>query len=192
MTMEEIPPELIINWDQTGMEIVPSSSWTMNQCGAKRVDMVGLDDKCQITVVLCSTLTGELLPVQLIYAGTTSGCHPKFNFPPGWHITYSKKHWSNEETMIQYVENIILPYVKRVRQDLGNEETPAVVIMDNFKGQITEKITSLLQDNYIRTCLLPANTTDLLQPMDLTVNKPARLFKEEIPGVVLRGGDGAS
>ena len=27
--MEEIPPELILNWDQTGIKIVPSSTWTM-------------------------------------------------------------------------------------------------------------------------------------------------------------------
>ena len=30
VTMEEIPAELIINWDQTGIKIVPSSTWTMD------------------------------------------------------------------------------------------------------------------------------------------------------------------
>ena len=89
--MEEIPPELVMNWDQTGMKIVPSSSWTMNQSGAKRVDMIGVGDKRQITAVFCGTLVGDFLPLQLIYAGTTSRCHPKFNFPSGWHITHSKK-----------------------------------------------------------------------------------------------------
>ena len=29
--MESIPPALIINWDQTAMKIVPSSSWTMKK-----------------------------------------------------------------------------------------------------------------------------------------------------------------
>ena len=28
--MEEIPAELILNWDQTGIKIVPSSAWTMD------------------------------------------------------------------------------------------------------------------------------------------------------------------
>ena len=27
--MKEIPPELIFNWDRTGISIVPGSSWTM-------------------------------------------------------------------------------------------------------------------------------------------------------------------
>ena len=33
--MEEIPPELILNWDQTGIKIVPSSTWTLDQQGVK-------------------------------------------------------------------------------------------------------------------------------------------------------------
>ena len=27
--MEEIPPEMVFNWDQTGIHLVPTSSWTM-------------------------------------------------------------------------------------------------------------------------------------------------------------------
>ena len=49
VAVEEIPPELILNWDQTGLNIVPSSSWTMDQRGAKRVELTGLNDKWQIT-----------------------------------------------------------------------------------------------------------------------------------------------
>ena len=29
--MEEIPPELILNWDQTGIKLVPSTNWTMEE-----------------------------------------------------------------------------------------------------------------------------------------------------------------
>ena len=171
--MEEIPPHLILNWDQTGIKIVPSSSWTMDKCGAKRVELTGVDDKRQITAVFCGSLVGDFLPVQLIYTGKTPRCHPKFKFPSGWNITHSPKHWSNEETMIEYVETIIVPYVERMRD---GEEIPALVIMDNFKGQITQKVNSLLEENNIHICLLPPNTTDRLQPMDLSVNKPAKEF----------------
>ena len=54
--------------------------------------------------------------------------------------------------------------------------TPGVVIMDNFKGQVTEKVTTLLEKCNLHVCLLPANTTDLLQLMDISVNKPAKSF----------------
>ena len=175
VTMEEIPPDLILNWDQTGIKIVPCSTWTMERQGAKRVQMVGVNDKRQITAIFCGTLLGDFLPVQLIYKGKTPRCHPHFEFPSGWHITHSPKHWSTEQTMLQYVEHIILPYVEKVRETLGDNK-PALAIMDNFKGQITESVSGLLDMHNIHVCLLPPNTTDLLQPMDIAVNKPAKEY----------------
>jgi hypothetical protein len=47
--MYKIPPELVINWDQTGINIVPVSQWTMEVEGAERVEITGIDDKRQIT-----------------------------------------------------------------------------------------------------------------------------------------------
>jgi len=90
--MEDVPPELILNWDQTGIKLVPSTSWTMNEQGARRVELVGLNDKHQITAVFCGSLVGGFLPVQLIYKGKTNRCHPKFNFPLEWDITHAPKH----------------------------------------------------------------------------------------------------
>ena len=77
--------------------------------------------------------------------------------------------------MLQYVEHIILPYVEKVRETLGDNK-PALAIMDNFKGQITESVSGLLDMHNIHVCLLPPNTTDLLQPMDIAVNKPAKEY----------------
>lgn len=77
--------------------------------------------------------------------------------------------------MLQYVEHIIVPYIEKVREDIGAGKT-ALVVMDNFKGQVTQSVTNLLEDHNIHICLLPANTTDLLQPMDISVNKPAKDF----------------
>ena len=42
--MEEIPAELILNWDQTGINLVPVSICTLAQSGAKRVKAKGVND----------------------------------------------------------------------------------------------------------------------------------------------------
>ena len=174
--MEEIPPGLILNWDQTGIRLVPAASTTMEQRGVKRVEVVGQNDKRLITAVFCGSLQGDFLPLQLIYKGKTSRCHPHYEFPSGWHITQSPNHWSTETTMVQYIEHIIEPYVRSVWEIMYTATTPGVIIIDNFKGQVTEKITTLLEKCNLHVCLLPANTTDLLQPMDISVNKPAKSF----------------
>ena len=176
--MEEIPSDLVINWDQIGMHLVPSGSWTMEKRGTKRVEISALDDKRQITAVFGCSLSGNFLPVQLIYAGTTSKCLPKnVKFPNDWHVTYSANHWSNKDTMIDYIKNIIIPYIRHKRKELGlSSEHSAVVLFDVFKGQCVESIFKLLDDNNILYVLVPANCTDKLQPLDLIVNKPAKDF----------------
>ena len=45
------PPELVMNWDQIGIKLVPLPSWTMEKWGSKRVEVAVVGDKCQITVV---------------------------------------------------------------------------------------------------------------------------------------------
>ena len=59
MEMEEIPAELILNWDQTGIKIVPSSTWTMDAEGSKRVEVAGVNDKRLITAMF----VGHLLEI---------------------------------------------------------------------------------------------------------------------------------
>ena len=176
--MDEVPLELILNWDQTGIKIVPIDTWTMDVRGSKRVELIGLKDKRQITAVFCGTLVGDFLPVQLVYKGKTNQCHPRFTFPIDWEITHSPKHWSTETTMISYINNIIGPYVECTRQVFGHD-SPAIIIMDNFKGQITPAVFQHLEAYNIHHCLLPPNTTDRLQPMNLTVNKPIKCFLKQ-------------
>ena len=78
--------------------------------------------------------------------------------------------------MLQYVDLIVLPYVRSVRHIKRDESLPAVVIMDNFKGQVTKDVLTLLDSNNIYVALMPPNTTDKLQPLDVSVNKPAKSF----------------
>jgi len=50
------------------------------------------------------------------------------------------------------------------------------MIIDNFKGQVTDELNSLLDANDIDACLVPPNCTDRLQSMVILVNKPAKTF----------------
>ena len=114
--MDEIPGELIINWDQTGVNYIPVSSWTMQSEGAKKVEIIAKDDKRQITIVFAGSLKGDVLPLQVIYQGKTPRCLPSVKLPSNWHITFSENHWSNEDTMHDYVMKIILPYVSSKKE----------------------------------------------------------------------------
>ena len=62
----KIPPQFVINWDQAGVKIVPSSNWTLEQEGTARIEIAGLNDKRQVTATLADSLSGELLPLQIL------------------------------------------------------------------------------------------------------------------------------
>ena len=175
--MESIPDSLIINWDQTGINYVPVSEWSMAKEGSKRVEVTGFKDKRQITAVFAGAMSGDFLPVQLVYQGKTSRCLPTVDFPCDWHLTFSANHWCNESTMVDYVNMIILPYVNNKRKELSLDQTyPALVIFDEFNGQTTDTIFDLLATNNIYYVIVPPNCTDKLQPLDVSVNKPAKDF----------------
>ena len=106
MEMEEIPHDLIINWDQNGINYVPVSQWTMAKEGSKRVEIVGVNDNRQITAVFAGSLAGDFLPVQLVYQGKTKKCLPCVEFPANRHITATPNHWCNEVTTLDYVQKI--------------------------------------------------------------------------------------
>ena len=77
VTMDEIPSDLIFNWDQTGLNLVPASSWTMYQSGSKlKVSMTS----ARLLEFFCATLTGEFLPVQLVYGGKLINAIQIINF----------------------------------------------------------------------------------------------------------------
>ncbi len=120
----DIPEQLIVNFDQTQVKIVPASDWTLNEAGAKQINMTALDDKRAITALLGVNAEAELIPPQLIYEGTSDGCHPKgVNFPKDWNITHSKSHWSVEETMDEYVDKVLVPYFDKVKEELDLPES---------------------------------------------------------------------
>ena len=76
-----------------------------------------------------------------------------------------------------YFEKIILPYVNTKREELKLcHDQPALLIFDDFKAQTTSSILKLLDSYNLNVVLLPANCTDRLQPLDLSVNKAAKDF----------------
>ena len=108
----------------------------MHESGEKVVPITNSDDKCQITAVLAVTMSGEYLSPQLIYKGKTERCHPAGEVPEGWDIWHSHNHWSNEETMLRYIEMVIAPFVDDKRATLQLDKThPALLFSTVFVGR---------------------------------------------------------
>ena len=70
-----------------------------------------------------------------------------------------------------------IPQKKRKRSELKlQDDQPALVIYNEFKGQLTDAVHSLLDSDHIYVVKVTPNCTGNLQPMDLAENKSAKDF----------------
>ena len=173
----KIHNDMILNFDQTPLGFTAPNKATFTERGAKTVPIANADDKRQITGTFCANISGEFLPIQLIYGGITDRCHPRVKFPESFHVTHSVNHWSNESIVVEYFRNIIFPFLEKKRQELKlKDDAKALLIFDVFKGQTTNAVTKLLQENHCVIIRVPNNHTNLFQPLDISVNKSAKCF----------------
>ncbi len=150
----------------------------MAERGAKQVTVTGINDKRQITLLLSVTMAGKLLPPQVIYAGLTDRCLPRgVDFPADWMTTYTANHWSNGESMLEYVDSVLVPYVKKQRKERRKPKQKALLVLDVFAAHRTKPFLDKLKANNILVVFVPACCTDKLQPLDLTLNKE---YKDEL------------
>lgn len=99
----------------------PSCSNMWNKTGedkwSKHVVVTGIEDKKQVTVVVSSSLSDNILPIQVISTWTTSMNLSSMNLgqkmceKTGWHITYTSNYWSNLDSCKTFVEKILQPYI---------------------------------------------------------------------------------
>ena len=124
-TKHQIPENLVMNLDQTGCNLVPGGQWTMDEQGVNQVTICGMEDSCQITVLLTVTMAGQLLAPQVIYTGTTTRSLPQgLEFPASWDVTSTANHWSYKDSMLQYIDTVLLPYVKNRMQSRDKRMKP--------------------------------------------------------------------
>ena len=165
-----IPNSMILNFDQTPCKYVSVPTTTLAERNSKQVAIKGIDDKRAITATFTITLDGNFLGMQLIYGGKTNQSLPQYQFPKEFSISVNLKQYSNENESLKLIDEIILPYLMRERERLNRPTQKALVILDVFRGQMTDKVLDHFKENSIATVFVPANITDQLQPLDLTVN----------------------
>ena len=76
--------------------------------------------------------------MQLIYGGKTLKSLPNFEFPDSFSLSVNPKHFSNT----QVVTEIVAPYFENQRKELQKPDQAVLLILDVFRGQVTEDVTS--------------------------------------------------
>ena len=152
---------------------------TLAAKGEKHISRAGVTDKRTITVTLCETLDGHILPFQLIYTGKTERSLPNVKLPRGFCLAYNPKHWSNENETLRLIEDVLVPYIAKIKEEKSLPESQkSLLLWDAFKAQSTQKVKDALATHNIELVMVPKNMTHLLQPLDLTTNASFKKFEK--------------
>ena len=114
-----IPDELILNADETLSEYEPTTNVAMAEQRTAHIPVRGGDDKRAITVTVIQSLSGKILPFQIIYTGKTERCLPKNstrkeNFP----FSYNEEFWSNAVETLSLIDKITASYIENIKKEL--------------------------------------------------------------------------
>jgi hypothetical protein len=107
-----VPFQLVINFDQIGVYILPSNGTTFEKCGSKQVNILAKDEKRAYTLLVASSADGDFLPFQQVWAGAMDrstpsayALHMSNTLERGFNFTFAKSeknkgsHYSTLKTM---------------------------------------------------------------------------------------------
>ena len=167
----KIPRLIVLNLDQTPVQHVPFGKTTLAKQNTSSVPVSSASDKRIVTATFTMTLDGKFLPMQLIYGGKTWKSILTVTFPRGILLSVNLKHCSNEEETLKLLKEVIVPQIQNERRMLRLDvDQPALLIMNVFKGQMITAVLNMLKANNIFLMKVPANMSNLYQPLDSTVN----------------------
>jgi hypothetical protein len=174
--------------DQTAVLLQHAQKYTYHSKKEKQVPVAGLEEKRQITAVVASTLSGELLPMQLIFKGQDRNKNQRKAVPKldsetsrfvkkeGWRMAQTPNHWSNFDSMLDYIHEIIAPFFSRRGEELGVKEPHCVLLIDCWSVHKSADFLQWLGRAYPRfhPVFVPANCTSKGQPADIMLQRPLK------------------
>lgn len=157
----------IINIDEICLFYDPPINFTLEEKGKKSIEIKTTGrNKQRITILLGIDYMDNIkIKPFIIFKGTTYRCINNILLNEQCTLSYQNNAWCNENQFIKFLS--LLPVDKKI-----------LLICDNFKGHCSDKVINFIKKNLPLTklLLLPSNTTSILQPLDVGINKPFKSF----------------
>jgi len=158
-----IKSSMVINMDETPYfwEYLPrkiltakmskeAASWKRNYHNARS------------TLVLAATAAGTLLKPALILKRKSSYTL-KCQNGMGMLMMNSQNGWMNEDLMLTWLKEILIPYV---------QDNDCILLWDSYEAHTSEKVLNFLKDYpKIHLGVIVGGTTSKNQPLDININK---------------------
>lgn len=188
ITDNNIPDSCVANCDQTGNVYAQAALSTYDQTGTNQVTIVGKEDKRAFTIMVGISMSGDVLPFQIMYPGTRPCSRPSIDDPKSpfktandeakrltfrFESTGNSKHWSNIETMKSYVRHVLAVYFNVQRTQLGCQDQRCLWIIDCWSVHRSREFRGWMEVNYpwILIRYVPGGCTGVFQPCDVGIQR---------------------
>lgn len=160
----------ICNLDETPLPFEYLSGRTYNPIGSKTIwvrETRSGWDKRQASLVLCIFADGiNRIPPMIIFHGQgTVFTKESPSYHPGVIVEFNDTAYMNDDLFLKYIELYLIPA-------LGHR--PSLFALDLCASHKTPKVLDLLRTHDIKPTLIPGGCTGLVQPLDVSINKPLK------------------
>ncbi|KAL3842137.1 hypothetical protein ACJMK2_020185 [Sinanodonta woodiana] len=191
---KRIPKELTINFHQVCLNMIPVSNW------AHAADNERFDGAYKVSLLIATSASGTFLPPQVIYDNQAKQ-ECSVDFPDTWDVLSTENHQPTEDSMIQYINKILIPYTKKTKTNLEFSDTKRAMAVFHIHPQVcSEKVLVTLETARIDHVFVPNNFLEELQPVSLSVVSPIQAglkesfmnwYSNEVAAQLLHSGHGS-
>jgi DDE superfamily endonuclease len=166
----------IINMDQTPVFFSMTQKMTLDEHGTRSINVrASTGSAMRITVAISVTAAGGTLPLMIVYKGKPNGrivcdfTDATKVYPAGCFYVCQDSAWMDESVMLQWVDDVIKPYVETVPSDIV-----PLLFLDSYKCNLMSSVVSKIQDLGVEVQHIPGGCTGVTQPVDVGINKPLK------------------
>ncbi|RPA95043.1 DDE-domain-containing protein, partial [Choiromyces venosus 120613-1] len=166
----------IFNVDETPLLFEYLNGYTYNPKGDKTIWVKETRsgwNKRMASLVLCVFADGfNRVPPLIIFHGKGNVYEKEKNlYHPGILVEFNEEAYMNEKLFYRYLQEHVIPVL------VGR---PSLFALDLCSAHKTESVLQLLHSNHIIPSLIPASCTSLVQPLDVSINKPLKGMTREL------------
>ena len=161
----------IANMDEVPLSFDVPSNKTVDFKGSKTVTIkTSGHEKTHFTAVLACCADGTKLPPFLIFKRKT---FPKESIPPGIFIHVHPKGWMDEDGVKLWLDKVWS------RRPGGLIKKTSLLVWDQFRAHLTQATKNRVHNLNTKVAVIPGGLTCQLQPLDVCINKPFKVYVRE-------------
>jgi len=163
-----LKPHLIFNCDESGFEFDAINKIAAAGRGTKHEPRVPDGQHEKVTVLVCASAAGNSIPWMFIFKSLSGQVlnGVQEGAPTGTLFAGQKSGWIEKDLFLRWFKELFLNCIPA--------ERPILLLVDGHKAHVTAELIETTTANKVLVFCLPAHSSHLLQPLDLSLFGPLK------------------